>query len=356
VPTSFLLIAGMSGVGCMFGRNAWVDFGKWNIYPNLSVLFVGPSGCGKDTVINFVETFHDDCGGVNRVAGRTIEEIFNQLEKSGDPAVAFMPMKELAANLGTKDYQGGIITNLTDLLSTGEYVDISTKTGGKKHIRRPTITMQAASTPAWLHTQMPDGTLEGGFFPRCIVVCESYNTRKFVPNPKHEVTKLEWQDIVRSRQGFVAGVSAVLRRFRDQPREVIMLEDAYLYYTNWYHNRNSYFSPTVRPYAHRARDQIVRLGLISALLRNRAYIDESDMRFAAAIMQHVATSIDRAVVPPSRDALIADEIFSLLPASAQTIFRTCGMRHGRNAVLNAIGLLTDSGQIKKDPGGLYIRS
>jgi hypothetical protein len=266
------------------------------VYPNLSVIAVGPSGVGKDTIINKATEVIEEIGGVPKIAGRTIEYVKSELLKIGDPAACYTPVGELTAFLGGKDYQKSIVQELTDLLSTNPTCDVGTKGEGSRHIIRPTISMFAGTTESWLAKAMPDGALEGGFLPRFLIVCEGFAT-KCVAWIKHSNDlELRWR-AARAKKDFVRTLGDLVGEFYGRAREISPTREAIEWYENWYANRFRCISGVVVPYANRTRTQVHRLAMLMAVSRGKTYMTETDYIFAGEVMLSVMQGINKTVAP-----------------------------------------------------------
>jgi hypothetical protein len=299
VPVSYQIICGLSLLGACLRRHVYVDQAEWRVYPNMSVMLVGPSGIGKDVAINAATSVVDAVGVVPVLGGKTMDRIKAALLDCGDPAAAYVPAAEITAFLGGKDYQKSMVQELTDLLSTGNRCDVSTKTDGTRVIVNPTITMQAGSTREWLHKAMPDGALEGGFVPRFVVVCEDYG-KKFVPWVKYSTERQAREASAVARVAFTEEVRALAAKYQYGAREIVPDVGARDFYTNWYHNRFTYFSKYVQPYANRSRDHLHRIAMLMAVSRGHSYMEEQDYVFGGKVIDYVATTIDKALRPFTR--------------------------------------------------------
>jgi len=263
----------------------------------MSLLLVGPSGIGKDIAMDAARKIVEAVGTVPVISGKTIEYIKQELLMAGDPACCFTPANELTAFLGGKDYQKSMVQELTDLLSTGSKCDVSTKSEGKKYIMHPTVTIQAGSTAEWLHKAMPENSSEGGFLPRFVVICESYG-KKHIPFVKYSVDLQLRRKAELARGIFLEAINDIAYNMRSG--EIYPTADAMEFYTNWYHNRFSYFSPAVVAYANRSRDHLHRVAMLMAVSRKHTWLEEVDYRFGAAIMELVAENIEEAIKPKKR--------------------------------------------------------
>lgn len=364
VPFSYQLACGLSTIGCVLRRNRYIDQVDWRVYPNQSILLVGGSGIGKDTMINRVQSTLNSVEGLSKVptlGGVTMELIHARLAELGKPACAFIPAAEITKFFGKADYQANLLTGMTDLLSGGEKIDISTKgsyysQGGKATaIHQPTLTMHCGSTVEWLHKMMPDGTLEGGFMGRFLIIPEEIDLRRRqVPLVKGNRTQKEIDGLRSSLRDWEEGLADVITRCK-VPCEMILFSEAEDAYVNWYYNRFKLFSRAVMPYANRSRDMVLRLGMLMALSRRHdRWIEEEDIRFAIQLIGEVAAKIDKVVLPPSPEAAVFTKILDILPAECGEIYQILGMRYSIAKVIEpALTQLVSMGQILRSAKGVY---
>lgn len=357
IPFSYQVACGLTSIGSLLRRNRWIDQLDYNVYPCQSVLLIGPSGIGKDTVINRTIRTMDKMEFVSKVpilGGTTYEGICARLVQMSKPAAAYIPANELTAFFGRAEYQQTMLAGMTNILSCGDKVDVSTKgamfdkdhkyTGHAQIIYEPTVTMHGGSTVEWLHRQMPDGTLEGGFLGRFLIMCEDLGSRH-VPLLKFGKTPKEVETVRNELEYWHSGVEEVVKACL-KPAEVHVLDDAAEVYGNWYHNRFKQFSKAVLPYANRSRDMVLRLAMCMAISRGHyRYIEAVDVEFAIALIREVAQKIDKVVLPPSTEGAIAVRILDMLPASETAIYMSLGDRFDWRRVLGAMELLRRSNRI-----------
>jgi hypothetical protein len=359
VPFSYQVAGGLSTLGALLRRSRWVDQVDWMVYPNQSILFIGPSGIGKDTIINrcsSILTALEVESRVPTIGGCTMELIHARLETLSKPAAAYIPAPEITAFFGKSDYQANMLTGITNLLSNGERVDISTKgswmsRGGPSLILQPTITMHAGSTVEWLHKGMPDGTLEGGFMGRFLICCEELDpTRRQMPLLKRDRTRDDITSIKGSLEVWREFLRELTVRCQRTPREMILLPEAEDLYANWYYNRFRLFSRAVQPYANRSRDMVLRLGMLMALSRGHdRWIEDVDIGFAIQVIGELAARIDAVVLPPSIEAQVAMKILEMLPATMGEVYMQMGLRFSIPKQIDpALDLLRRTGKIRMD--------
>lgn len=316
-PTSYDLLVAMAAVAAQLKRTVWFDQERFKVYPTISVLLVGPSGCGKDTSINqAIDHIVKHFKKVPIIEGKTLEAIHARLINY-NPACAVIPAKEFADFFGGADYKEGMLMGMTDLLSGNEYVDVSLKSAPNKQIIKPTITMLGGSTINWLHKKMPEGTMEGGFYPRFIVLCED-RPKRFVPLIK----ALPPEELMAARQGlelFQLGVQGVIDAYTNFG-ELKFLRSAEGLFTKWYERRHSEFSLNAEAWAHRSRDHALRIAMISAMCQGEAHITVGDVEFALCVIRYIAARIDRLFAPPTIEARMITDIMRLLPCAKNMLF------------------------------------
>ena len=354
VPISYQVVTGLAIIGAVLKRNVFINQELWRVHPNLSLLMIGPSGIGKDTVIDQAVEMLERIGSPEIVSGRTIEMVYEQMLQIGDPACCVIPAREVSVFFGQKDYQKGMVQELTDLLSTGGSVDVSIKGTGKRKILRPTVTMLAGSTLEWLHRAMPEGSLEGGLWPRFLIVNEAYGSR-YVPLIKHSLSKHERDVAVGGLRKFEIMVERIRKKYSATPRELMILKAAQDLYTNWYINRLDYFSPMVRPYANRSRDQVLRVAMISAISRGLPYVEEADMQVGIDVLGEVARTLDSAVQPASQESRICDDVLKMLPEVPKKIMVALGRKYSLRYIKEAMAFLVETDQIKQQSGKWYTK-
>lgn len=354
VPFSYQVAAGLTAIGAIIRRTRWVDQLEFKVWPCQPVLFIGPSGIGKDTIINRVVRTMDYFPQVPTLGGATYEGIAYRLAQMGKPACAYIPAQELTAFFGKSEYQQSMLAGMTNILSCGDKIDITTKgamVDKEGHynnralcIYSPTVTMHGGSTVEWLHKQMPDGTLEGGFLGRFLIVCEESPARH-IPLIKYGMST----DEVKNARGHLDlwhnGLKEIEESCKAKPQEVHILPDAEDMYGNWYHNRFKLFSRAVMPYANRSRDMVLRLAMLMAISRQHTrYIEDVDMEFAIAFIKEVAQKIDKVVIPPAKTALIAMRAMEMIPCREDVLFEALGQRHDPRDLIGALELLRKSGK------------
>lgn len=353
-PISFDLFPAMSAVGAMLKRTCWIDQVEFRIYPNMSVLLVGPSGIGKDTAIDGAEWIIQQTDAVRIVGGKTPETITSVLQQIGDPAAAVIPAGELSEFFGSKDYQQDMVGVITDLLSTKDYKDISLKSRPNMRILRPTLTMLGGSTRDWLHKAMPEEAMSGGFYPRFLIICEEL-PKHTVAWIKYSVTENERLRSNAAKSQFVAAVHRIVRDYTDIG-EMVPQDGAQEAYEKFYNERTKYFSPVASAYAHRCRDTVLRIAMLCAISRFHRYLDRDDFGFATAVIQYVGGKIDTALAPPTMHARFVTDLYKMLPATKTVLWKQLSKKYDPFLIQRSMQFLVEGGLVSlRDKGTTYYK-
>jgi hypothetical protein len=363
-PVSYQIAIGLASIGAALKRNAYISQANaGTIYPNLSILLVGPSGLGKDTAINMGLRMIRTNGIAPEITGTTIEAIKTEMLRLGDPAAGYIVASEMAAKFGKQDYKTALIPELTDILSDNESIAVTLKShleqrdsfggitqGQGKRILHPTVTLFGGSTLDWLHEMMPDGSLAGGFIPRLLVIKEDYG-RALAHDPGPQ-DAFDRRMVSEAEERYTGRMIESLQRFI-RPTSMFIAEDAENFYANWYHNRHKYFTPLTAAYAQRARGLFYKISMLCAVSRNSAAVDLVDVEFAAEFMTHIARYLEDCAIPPTREYKVGKEILKLLPGTRSDILRDLMARYPRKDIYSALDLLIESGSISFDTGVFY---
>ena len=350
-PRGFQIASGLSIIGALLWRSAGFNQGNWNVYLHMPVMFVGPSGVGKDTIINYssnmLASVEEPEVAVQRIIqGKTMEFVNRCLAALGEPAAAVIKAPELTAFLGGKDYQKSMVQELTDLLSSNEVMNVSVASE-QRVIRQPTVTMWAGTTAEWLQKAMPEGSMDGGFIPR-FVVAYADRPARMVSLPYYST---DIKERARSKSGklqFQEGLRAIMNKWpRDRFEYITPCLEAQGWYTNWYENRFSRFSPRSEAYANRARDAALKVSCLCAISCMRSIILPEDVQFAIKFMDYVADGIDKAVTVVPQEYKIAKEVLRVLPGTTKDVVVKLQEVYKKEDIMRAISGLYETHQIAK---------
>lgn len=193
-PTRFRFATSLAIISCALTRNVWLPYENKGTYPNLWVLLMGPSGCGKDGAINqgydlfmklekrpkvLAEKITPEAL-VKSLAALRPKEPQSSILSRDCRGVVFAP--ELSTFLGRARYNEGMITLLTRLFDCPAYLPTETIVRQNITLTDVCVCMLWGSTPDWYVRYMPEGAMCGGFMSRILYVFFN-GQEKRLPNP-----------------------------------------------------------------------------------------------------------------------------------------------------------------------------
>jgi hypothetical protein len=277
-PTPFHFFAAAVTVGAAMGRNVRFVKGSYNVYPNLSVIIVAPSGkCRKTSACNIGIGFYRKLGGVI-LADKTTPEALVEAFKDRAKAVGLIYAPELAVFLGKQKYNEGMIPMLTALFDCPDEWSSATIMRGEAKLEEVALSFLGASTIDWIQTAIPKDAFGGGFMSRLLFVVQEDTPRMFpIPPPLDERMKKDLQ----SELLFISKLKG----------DYVLTGEGREWYENWYRTRNvgAGASRQYAGYFERKPDHIMRLAMIlaAARLEEDLLITKADLSRANRILTWV---------------------------------------------------------------------
>jgi uncharacterized protein DUF3987 len=259
-PTVFHFFCASVAIGATLGRKVFFDKGAYQVYPNLCVMLIAPSGrCRKTSAANLSVSLYSKAGGSLLADKSTPEALIDALKEQAN---ALIYAAELSAFLGKQKYNEGMIPLLTALFDCPEEFVAKTIGRGSTTLTGVALSSIMCSTLDWLQTGIPSDAFGGGFMSRFLFVVQESTDRCFpIPPPLDKEIKANL--IYR-----LAG----LRNVHGEVRRTKTAED---WYDHWYRTRATIMVSGERQFAgyyERKPDHILRLAIIMKLA-----VDPKDM-------------------------------------------------------------------------------
>ncbi len=196
VPTCFNRWSAIVGIAAMLERNACIEFGHTEIYPNIYSMLIGSAGTRKSSAIKLIKKLMIASGYSSIAAERTSKEKFlHDLSRKHDAGEDVLEM-----NLFQNSTESDTVTpmfiaadeandffgiNNVDFLSilgslwdwNGKYEN-RIKTGTSDWIPNPTISILSGNTPTGFSTAFPSSIVGQGFFSRLLIVYGEPNGKR----------------------------------------------------------------------------------------------------------------------------------------------------------------------------------
>lgn len=172
-PETYITWTGLFVLSSALRQRVWFPkkyLGKWEIAPNLYILFVAPSGKRKTTAADQARELIDEIPGITQGPDIPSKEfLFSTITKSPDFSMSVNAGEwgEFISKSGPDMYS--FLTNAYDRkkrLSAGTHIR------GVELAEKPVINIIGATTPEWIADNMTQSVIGGGFASRVIWVVE----------------------------------------------------------------------------------------------------------------------------------------------------------------------------------------
>lgn len=282
-PLDFHMWTCISMMAIALGRNCYVNWGAWQIFPNLFIILVGESAIThKSTAIRMgVKPMRnalqgDVHGTAQKMSPEALIKYMTTLSKEHGEAVAYLNVSELSVLLGKQKLDDSLIKLLTDLWDSDDEHTSFTINRGEETIYNICLNMIAGTTPDWLKNSVPIESLEGGFFSRLILVQRPpTGTKNSRPMMKPEHTD--------ALNNFIHDLS----QLRKLAGNFTITPDGERAYDNWYYNHNhpEKAESFMRGYFGRKGDFVLKVAMImSASISDRMEIEARHINAAITIL------------------------------------------------------------------------
>ncbi|HSW65295.1 MAG TPA: DUF3987 domain-containing protein [Dissulfurispiraceae bacterium] len=225
-PTLFFFWNAMWLLSTVLKREAWVEWYPDKLWPNLYVIIVAPpSLCRKSSSMkianellralpaympNTLDAFKKES---RIITGKTTPEgvldtlapdtkllfdgkdgVASELVTIKKGSQAALALSEFAVFLGKQQYNGGMVTLLTDLFDCKDFDGEITRGKGLKPLEDIYVTMFGAITPDGLKMSIPEEAFGGGFMSRVVIAYQQIPSKTY-HRPRQLPGYPSWQDL-----------------------------------------------------------------------------------------------------------------------------------------------------------------
>ena len=234
-PAEYNTWVGISAISASLRRNAYIEYGKYNIYPNQYIILVGPPAVGKGTAMMPVTDIMKDAGTVNCISDRITSEKLVEMLSNG-----FVSTKTIGGQITSlTDHSALIIsTELPIFLQTSEWMmplmcdmwegkpfSYATKTKNSFVANDICVSLIGGCVPDYIRKLNKDATsaVTGGFTSRCIFVYCSERSKVIAwPSTNSNMSKLK-ADLIDDLQD----ISTIRGEFKFTTDARLLWENAY---------------------------------------------------------------------------------------------------------------------------------
>lgn len=296
VPENYLFWAGISSVSACLASRVWTRMGRFTIYPNVYIIFLGPPGNGKTVAKDLALKIVREVGGIKMSAEAQTKEALCKFMREECIQTytyngAVIPCTPISIYLTEfSHFLGPNSSHMLDFLTTiwdrtGDVYDARTKNKGDDILPSPYVNLLACTTPDWIRTYLKSDIITGGFSRRAIFVNEPANDDgKRIPRP-------EW-----TAEQTAARNAAIEygRTLATLVGELAWSGPAVDFWDTWYTTRVIPQDPDTRGYHKSKPALLLKVATIVALSeRPELRIDREHMETALAILDSTEATLSR---------------------------------------------------------------
>ena len=291
-PGSFHFWAASAIISAVLQRNVWVSKNIYQVYPNLFVVLVAPSGiCRKSRAINIGVGLLEDFSFVNCLADKTTPEALleslmlgtehvglnadkNQIKFGPESHTGFATASELTVFLSKDAYNSSMIEILTDLYDCRSNFKYVTRNKRPIILKNTCLSILGGSTPDWIANLPPDA-FGGGFMSRFIFMVKNCRDRSICfpqepPKGLQQKLKETLAKIHASCQG-----------------KMIITQEAKIWFQDWYDRLSDQarnVDTQLLGFVERKPDTVLKVATILATSELRMTIHKEDLQTAYAVV------------------------------------------------------------------------
>lgn len=330
IPENYCFWSGISTVSACLAGRVWTHMGRFIIYPNLYIIFLGPPGNGKTVAKDLALRTVRDVGGIKMSAEAQTKEALCRFMKDeciqtyslNGTTIPYTPISiyltEFSHFLGpNSSHMLDFLTTIWD--RTGDIYDARTKNKGDDILPSPYVNLLACTTPDWIRNYLKSDIITGGFSRRAIFVNEPANDdTKRIPRP-------EWTQ--EQTQARLAAVEYA-RVLTTVIGEMKWTPEATAYWDLWYTSRIIPKDPDTRGYHKSKPALLLKVATIVALSESPVLvIDRPHMETALAILDSTEATLSRVFQGIGRNELnsVASKLLEYLMSSATIDYKHEGV-------------------------------
>lgn len=289
-PTIMHLWTGLSLLASTIRRNVCLPRGYFNIFPNLYVALVAPSGFSKSSAANIgtdiLTTIKDIDVLKEKLTSFFLLDYFDKLTKSKGECCVTIYAPEMRNFLGDLN-KTELVTLLTSFYECPSSPAYRTKGGGVLLFKNICINVFVCSTPEWLTVGTTTDEMAGGFTGRFVYVYADYTPRSF-PFPEDFVTA----DILDLKQD----LKDDLNHIKTLKGKFVITDQAKAEYIVWYQTRRDECrDERLVSYFERKRDLVFKVAMLLSLAQDDSLvIDEDILRSTWKLLTELEKNMSKA--------------------------------------------------------------
>lgn len=322
VPTQYYFWSGISALSALVNGQVYTRMGRYEIYPNMYIVLLGPPGNGKTSAMRRSEKLIRGFEDISLSAqSETAEGLVRFMRDKcvrplslPDGNVDFTPvtcfLSELSNFFGRDP--GGMIDVLTGIWDCGgDNFHRRTKGQGEDILPRPNLNLLGCTTQDWITTYLKSDIIGGGFTRRVVFVNEMMgDDTKRVPRPMDTPESIRAMENCRTYGTVLRGVKG----------EMVWGPGLTSFWDHWYATRVIPREPDIRGYHKTKPILVLKVAMLAALSkRPDKIITIEDMEFALSLLAATEHNLLKVFQGIGRNELnaVAQRIINIIDAAPE---------------------------------------
>lgn len=294
VPETYYFWSGISALSSLVNGQVWIHMGRYQIFPNMYIVLIGPPGNGKTSALrraeHLVRHFSDiSLSAQSETAEGLVRFMRDQCIKTiplDGQVVPFTPvtcfLSELSNFFG-KD-PGGMIDLLTGIWDCGgDVYHRRTKGQGEDVLPRPNLNLLGCTTQDWITTYLKSDIIGGGFTRRVVFVNELMGD---------DTVRVSWPDDTHETRQAKKNCLSYGTLLREVRGEMAYGEGARSWWDRWYNTRQIPREPDVRGYHKSKPTLLLKVATLVALSNApERVVNVSDLEVALALLNNTENNL-----------------------------------------------------------------
>lgn len=186
-PRSWIYWAGLSAIAAITRNKVWIDKQYYKLYPNIYVIFLGPSGLTKGFPVNLAKELVNGVGTTKVITGRSsIEGIIKKLAITTTLPGSKGPITHNCGFINAGEFSSSLVRNsdaltiLTDLYDGHYHKEWETtlKNSELPSLKNVNVTLLGGINETHFNDLITEKEISGGFLARSIIIQERRKSRR----------------------------------------------------------------------------------------------------------------------------------------------------------------------------------
>lgn len=292
-PPIFGLWCGVSAVSAALGRNSYLQFGQFPIYPNFFIVIIGSSGLyRKSTSIEMADWMLKHLQPQPKLIAQKITpealiqavrrtETENMMALGKEMGTAHVVADEFQTFLNKKTYEAGLAALLIQMFDCKDQVSYETIGRGNETVHNSCLGILGGSTIDWLKGGIPEEAVGGGLTSRMIFIYYDGVVRD-IPWP---VFSVEQQELRGKLLEHLQRITQISGLFTLEAPARALYDEEYIRFRNT-SGKDLFYDKDLRGYASRRHIHMLKLSMVlSASIRFDRIVTVDHIRGAIGALQ-----------------------------------------------------------------------